>query len=146
MTPLVHKDWVVGPFGLGKLHGCRKFGTCISVSAEQGPSFQQNDGNIPTAIAVKLSDKNCQWKKNLRNVYLKTMKKLIYLRISHVLCSVLSPWRIRVDRQPDILFVIDMESFLFTLIKFLHFVADKVYFLQCLPTLDCDFYSLLHNM
>lgn len=39
---------------LAELHRCRKFGTCISVSAEQGPSFQQSDGNIPTAIAVKL--------------------------------------------------------------------------------------------
>lgn len=37
-----------------------------------------------------------------------------------------------------------MESFLFTLIKFLHFCTE--YFLQSLPTLNCDIYSLLHNM
>lgn len=37
-----------------------------------------------------------------------------------------------------------MESFLFTLIKFLHFCTE--YFLQCLPTLNCDIYSLLHNV
>lgn len=92
---------------LAELRKCRKSGICISVSGEQSSCLQQNDGNIPTAIAVKLSDKNCQWKKNLKNVHLKTLKKVICLRIDHVLCSVLSPWRIRLDRQPDILFVID---------------------------------------
>lgn len=52
---------------------------------------------------------------------LETLEIQIYLRISKVLCSDLSPQRIRTDRQPDVLFMIDMERSLFASIKYPHF-------------------------